>query len=68
MAKAGPVPDPALLEALAGLGIDTQNTRRVVIDIQAGRPPIVHVEMFGSDKIIDVVQTLAGIAIERKET
>jgi ABC-type Fe3+-hydroxamate transport system substrate-binding protein len=60
--------DPDLIAALAGLGIDTQNTRRVVIDIQASHAPVVHVELFGSDKVIDVVRTLSGVEIERKDS
>lgn len=59
--------DPHLVEALTALGIDAKNARRVVIDIEAGCMPVVHVEMFGSDKVIDVIRTLSGIEIERKD-
>lgn len=56
------------MNALRDMGIDVDNCRRVVIDISADYVvPMVHVELFGSEKTIDVIQTLAGIVIETKE-
>lgn len=55
-------------EALRSIGIEPNDTTRVVIDIRAGHTPIVHVEYFGTDKLIDVVRALGGIEIERKDS
>ena len=54
----------AALEALLG---DTSAVRRVVIDIQAGHVPIVHIERLGDEKMLDVVRSLAGVEIDRRD-
>ncbi len=54
-----------ILNALTGLGIDTKRTRRVVIDLQVGEPPIVHVEAYGDTRLIDVARALEGVEIRR---
>ena len=38
----------------AAIGVDVEMARRVVIDIQVGAPVMVYVEMFGSNKLLDV--------------
>jgi hypothetical protein len=55
---------PGLAEALeaAGLG-DQSNVRRVVIDLPAKDMPIVYVEHYGTEKIVNVVQTLSGVQV-----
>lgn len=55
-----------LLQALHNAGLINQNTRRVVIDIQAGEAPIMYVEQFGDDRLLSVVQALDGIKIDRQ--
>lgn len=67
MSKQGPVLSPELVEALRGLGVDPKMTQRVVIDIQSGHVPVVHIERFGDESMISVVRALAGIEISRKE-
>lgn len=68
MAKVMTPFDPELMGALrALLGEDLSSVRRVVIDIQGGHVPIVHIERYGDEKMIDVVRTLAGVEIERKD-
>ncbi len=57
---------PALYDALErALGIDRNYVRRVVIDIQAGEPVTVHVQMLGDESIIEVIETLSGLDITR---
>jgi hypothetical protein len=59
--------DPTLIKALTDAGLCDDDTRRVVIDIQAGELPRVFVEKFGDERLIDVIQTLAGVEITREE-
>lgn len=59
--------DPRLVAALRALGINTDKTRRVVIDIKSGQVPVVHIEMLSDENVIHVVQSLDGIKIERKD-
>lgn len=61
---------PELRTALTAMGIDVDNTTRVVIDIKGGQWPIVHIEQVASKKTIDVVRALSGVEIkitDRKE-
>jgi hypothetical protein len=60
------VSDP-LIKALYASGIADSNTRRVVIDIQAGHAAIIHTERYGDSELLDVLQTLNGVEITRKE-
>jgi len=53
--------------ALHAAGIADNNTRRVVIDIQAGHLPVVYIERFGDEQLLNVVQTLQGVEITRDE-
>lgn len=61
------VPAEELLEALKLAGIAPNRTRRVVIDLQEGHLPIVHVECFGDEMLLDVVRMLEGVQIRREE-
>lgn len=55
--------DP-VFEALVAAGVlDTTNVRRVVIDLQVGKPALIHVEQVGADKLLDVVRHLDGVDI-----
>lgn len=56
-----------LCEALRAIGIDTDNARRVVIDIQAGEVPVIHVELIDTENLISVIRTLGGVEITRKD-
>lgn len=57
---------PELTVALSALcGIEATMLRRVVIDIQANHAPIVHIERWGDESLIDVVRTLAGVEVMR---
>lgn len=55
-----------LLEALRAAGITPDDTRRVVIDIQAGHIPIVHIERFGDESLLSVIRALEGVQIKRE--
>lgn len=58
-----------LLAALADLaGIEAGMIRRIVIDIQAGDVPMIHIERFGDDKLLRVVRALDGIQITTSDT
>lgn len=57
---------PPLIEALRGLGVDPDQTRRVVIDIVGGSAPVVYVELYGDDTVVSVVEALSSVEIERK--
>lgn len=58
--------DP-LIEALRKAGIADDDTRRVVIDIQAGNFPVIYVERYGDDRLISIVEALAAVEV-RMET
>lgn len=67
-----PSSNPELIKALRELtGADPNNIKRVVIDIQSGSLPLVYVDMFGDESIVDVIRTLDGIEVsvglEKKE-
>jgi hypothetical protein len=55
----------AVLEALREAGLADDNTRRVVIDIQAGYAPVVYIEKFGDESLIKVAQAVAGVEVTR---
>jgi hypothetical protein len=55
------------LEALRAAGLADENTRRVVIDLQCGHVPIVHIEKIGDERLLSVVQALGGVQIARVE-
>lgn len=66
MTKAKLLSEP-MLAALREIGITPENTRRVVIDIQTGHVPVVHIEQFGDSNLLSVVRALDGIEITRGE-
>jgi hypothetical protein len=57
-----------LLDALQGLGIGEvrERVRRVVIDLQAGKPAIIHVEKYGDERLIEVFRALEGVEIRHE--
>ena len=59
-------PDP-LMNALTQAGIADANTRRVVVDIQLGHLPIVHIERHGDEQLLTVALALDGVEIKREE-
>ena len=42
---------------------DGESIRRVVIDALAGHVVVIHVERFGDERLLKVVQTLSGVEI-----
>jgi len=60
--------DRQVIDALAETGIidDPTMVRRVVIDIQSGHIPIVHVEKYSDDGLINLVRKLDGIEVEKR--
>jgi hypothetical protein len=44
-----------------------ERVRRVVIDAQIGEAVVIHVERFGDTRILDVVQTLAGVEVTARD-
>jgi len=46
------------------LGIDINNVRRVVIDIQVGELPVVHTEQYVAGDLIRIVRTMKGVEIK----
>lgn len=46
--------------ALRSMGIEPNNVRRLVIALEPGSTPIMHVEMIGDRRIIDLAAVLAG--------
>jgi ribosome-interacting GTPase 1 len=56
-----------LVDSLRGLlDVDPSDVRRIVIDIQANHAPVVYIERFADEQLIDVIQTLGGVEIEWK--
>lgn len=56
-----------LFAALKDVGLADDLTARVVIDIRAGQPVVAYVQKFTDETVINVVQTLAGVEITRKQ-
>jgi hypothetical protein len=56
-----------LFASLREAGIADENTRRVVIDIRGDAVPIVHIERYGDSELINVIRTLAGVEINRRD-
>lgn len=56
-----------LLEALRAAGLADDNTRRVVIDIEAECVPVVYIERWGDERLLDVVTAVAAAQITVKE-
>jgi hypothetical protein len=56
-------------KALVAAGVlpEDERVRRVVIDLQGGCFPIIHVERYGDERMIKVLQTLEGVEIRREQ-
>lgn len=54
-----------VFEALTGAGLFRADERiaHVVIDLRAGEVAVMHVRRFGDERLLEVVETLAGIQI-----
>lgn len=63
MAKSTAVPDE-LLNAVREYGIDPSNVRRLIIDIQSGEVPVIHVELFSDDRSLEILRSVAPIVAE----
>jgi hypothetical protein len=55
----------AMIAALEKAGIVPNRTRRVVLDLQYGEAPIVHIEQFGDEDLLDVFRALDGVEVTR---
>lgn len=55
-----------MLNALREAGIINQYdyVRRVVIDLQAGEVPVIHIERFGDERMLRVVPSLGGVEVD----
>ncbi len=49
-----------------GLIPDPKEVRRVVLDFEAGNIPMVHIEKFIDDSVLDVIRALDGVEIQRE--
>lgn len=47
----------------AGVIQDIGMLQRVVIDLQCGHIPVIHVRQVGDDRLLDVVETLDGAKV-----
>lgn len=56
-----------VLDALREAGITPNGTRRVVIDIQVGHAPVVHIEKYGDRSLLKVIEAMAGVDVVRME-
>lgn len=59
----------ALIRALADLGVvpPAERVRRVVVDARAGHATVIHVELIGDERLLEVVPTLEGVDIRPTE-
>lgn len=69
MAKMNYVPGSSELhDALRAMGIEPNVTRRVVIVIESGNIPVIHIERFADRQVVDVMAILArnprGVRVE----
>lgn len=58
MAKTGP---NRIEAALMAAGIADRQTRRVVIDMQAGYLPVVYIEKYGDDRVINIIEAVGSV-------
>jgi hypothetical protein len=60
-----------LIAALTQQGIIPENTNRVIVDLQAGYAPIIHTEMVGDERTLDIaiaaVRAAAVVETEERE-
>lgn len=57
------------MRALGEAGIiDLGTTYRVIIDLKADEVAIIHVQLWGDTRLLDVVRTLDGVEIRRETT
>lgn len=54
-----------LTDAMREAGIPVDLCRRVVIDIQVNEVPIVYIEQYGDQTVLNIVRALSGVKIER---
>lgn len=58
-----------LFAALAATGMfdltSGDQVRRVVIDLVSGQVPVIHIEMTGDERLLDVVRSLDGLEVTR---
>ena len=51
----------------AGLITDEENATRLVLGLQAGKVPVMHVQRIGDKRLLAVVPSLEGVEIRREE-
>jgi len=59
------VSSDVVFKALVAAGIVAEGDRvsRVVIDLQVGNAPVLHIRRFGDSRLLEVVETLAGVEV-----
>lgn len=60
-----------MADTLRSMGIDPNNVARLVVVVEPGDVPVMHVEMIGDRRIIDLAAVLAGaddVRVSRSET
>lgn len=62
------ISDVSLIGALRDAGIADSNTRRVVIDIRAGHIPVVYVERFGDQELVQVIEAMSSVDVTVKQS
>ncbi len=53
-----------LLAALVAAGLCDDDTKHVVIDINAGEIPVIYTEKFASQDLLSVVTALGGVQVQ----
>lgn len=63
------IPAKRVIEALKDAGIihEGDRVRRVVIDIGVDALPIIHIERFGDERLLEVVPVLTGVQIRERQ-
>lgn len=58
-----------LIQALVDSGLvdDPRYVRRVVIDIEQNFAPVVYIERYTDERLINVITTLSGVEIRRED-
>lgn len=57
------VPSERLIAALQGCGLVPENTRRVIIDLNVDALPVLHVECYGDESLLELVQAVTDEGI-----
>ncbi len=65
MAKSHPVAVSLIAKALEDAGViaNVNDVTRIVIDLRGGHMPVIHLELVGDERLIDIAKLLKGAEV-----